>query len=48
MPKSGGRKVVKPVAATAVTVGTIASIWWFALRPRRKSKSGGGITSEKK
>ena len=37
-PKSGGRKVVKPVAAAAVTLGTIASIWWFALKPRRKAK----------
>jgi hypothetical protein len=36
MPKSGARKVVKPVAAAAVTLGTIASIWWFALKPRRK------------
>jgi hypothetical protein len=44
---SGARKVVKPVAATAVTLGTIASIWWFALKPRRKSKDG-GITTEKK
>ena len=42
MPKSGARKVVKPVAAAAVTLGTIASIWWFALKPRRQSKSGGG------
>jgi hypothetical protein len=38
MPKSGARKVVKPVAAAAVTAGTIASIWWFALKPRRKAK----------
>ena len=30
MAKSGARKVVKPVAAAAVTLGTIASIWWFA------------------
>ena len=47
MPKSGARKVVKPVAAAAVTLGTIASIWWFALKPRRKAK-GAGITNEKK
>ncbi len=38
MAKSGARKVVKPVAAAAVTLGTIASIWWFALKPRRKPK----------
>ena len=43
MPKSGARKVVKPVAAAAVTLGTIASIWWFALKPRlRQGKGGGG------
>ena len=42
MPNSGARKVVKPVAAAAVTLGTIASIWWFALKPRRKAKGGGG------
>ena len=50
MANSGGRKVVKPVAAAAVTLGTIASIWWFALKPRRKAKSdakrsGGTSTS---
>ena len=39
MANSGGRKVVKPVAAAAVTLGTIASIWWFALKPRRKAKA---------
>ncbi len=47
MPKSGARKVVKPVAAAAVTAGTIASIWWFALKPRRQAKKG-AITNEKK
>ncbi len=46
MAKSGARKVVKPVAATAVTLGTIASIWWFALKPRRKPKGDGGIKTE--
>jgi hypothetical protein len=45
MAKSGARKVVKPVAATAVTLGTIASIWWFALKPRRKPKDGGITTT---
>ncbi len=39
MPKSGARKVVKPVAAAVGILGTMASIWWFALKPRRKSKS---------
>jgi hypothetical protein len=38
MPKSGGRKVVKPVAAAVGIVGTMASIWWFALKPRRQAK----------
>ena len=47
MPKSDTRKVVKPVAAAAVTLGTIASIWWFALKPRRKARQA-GITTEKK
>jgi len=40
MPKSGARKVVKPVAAAVGIVGTMVSIWWFALKPRRKAKSG--------
>jgi hypothetical protein len=44
MADGGARKVVKPVAATVVTLGTIASIWWFALKPRRKAK-GDGITT---
>jgi hypothetical protein len=49
MAKSGSRKVVKPVAATAVTLGTIASIWWFALKPRRKAKkAAAGITTEER
>jgi hypothetical protein len=47
MPKSGGRKVVKPVAAAAVTLGTIASIWWFALKPRRQRKGGGASSNGK-
>lgn len=29
-------KFVKPVAAAVGIVGTMASIWWFALKPRRK------------
>jgi hypothetical protein len=48
MPENGAKKVVKPVAAAAVTLGTMASIWWFALRPRRRAKkAGGGTTNEK-
>ena len=29
-------KVVKPIAAVLGLLGTMASIWWFALKPRRK------------
>ena len=39
MAKPGARKVVKPVAATVGILGTMASIWWFALKPRRKAKA---------
>ena len=31
------RNVAKPAAAFGV-LATMASIWWFALRPRRKDK----------
>jgi hypothetical protein len=50
MSENGARKVVKPIAAAAVTLGTMASIWWFALKPRRKAKDAhdAGITNEKK
>jgi hypothetical protein len=47
MADRGARKVVKPVAAAAVALGTIASIWWFALKPRRKAKDA-GIKTEKR
>lgn len=30
-------KIAKPAAAVGV-LATIVSIWWFALRPRRKDK----------
>jgi hypothetical protein len=39
MAKSGARKVIKPVAATIGVLGTMASIWWFALKPRRTAKN---------
>jgi hypothetical protein len=29
------RKLVKPALAGVGLLGTIASIWWFALKPRR-------------
>jgi cbb3-type cytochrome oxidase subunit 3 len=32
------RKAAKPAAAFGV-LATMASIWWFALRPRRKHKN---------
>ncbi|MGA2037070.1 MAG: hypothetical protein ABSH04_05740 [Acidimicrobiales bacterium] len=35
---SSGRKLLKPLVAAAGVMGTIASIWWFALRPRKKGK----------
>jgi hypothetical protein len=35
------RKVVKPVAAAVGVVATMASIWWFALKPRRKGRESG-------
>ncbi|HEX3981508.1 MAG TPA: hypothetical protein VHW93_09790 [Acidimicrobiales bacterium] len=31
------RKIAKPAAAFGV-LATMASIWWFALRPRRKHR----------
>jgi hypothetical protein len=34
----GHHKVVKPVAAVLGVLATMASIWWFALKPRRKPK----------
>jgi hypothetical protein len=34
-----GRKAFKRVAAAVGLVGTITSIWWFALRPRRKKRA---------
>ena len=47
MAKSG-HKVVKPVAAAAVTLGTIASIWWFALEaPSQGEGRRRGSTHEK-
>lgn len=40
MAKDGAKKMVKPLAAALGVLGTMASIWWFALKPRRKDKSG--------
>ena len=41
MAEGRGRKMVKPVAAAVGVVATMASIWWFALKPRRKAGGGG-------
>jgi hypothetical protein len=30
------RKLLKPILAVVGVLGTMASIWWFALKPRRK------------
>jgi hypothetical protein len=38
MAKGRARKVIKPVAAVVGVLGTMASIWWFAFKPRRQSK----------
>jgi len=38
MAPSGNRKLIKPIAAGMAAVATMASIWWFALKPRRKNK----------
>jgi hypothetical protein len=38
MAENRRRSVVKPVAAALGVLGTMASIWWFALKPRRKAK----------
>ena len=39
MAKLGPHKVLKSAAAAAGLLGTMASIWWFALKPRRKHKA---------
>jgi hypothetical protein len=39
MAKRNVGNIVKPVAAAVGVLGTMASIWWFALRPRRKPKA---------
>ncbi|MDA8280277.1 MAG: hypothetical protein M0Z63_07650 [Actinomycetota bacterium] len=35
-------KTTKSVAAAVAAAGTIASIWWFALKPRWRKKVGSG------
>jgi hypothetical protein len=38
MPQGRGKRVVKSVVAGVGVLGTMASIWWFALKPRRRPK----------
>ncbi|MEI8050521.1 MAG: hypothetical protein WCI12_03720 [Actinomycetes bacterium] len=38
MAKNSTRNVAKPVAGALGVVATMASVWWFALRPRAKRK----------
>lgn len=33
------RKIGRPLAAVIGVAGTIAGIWWFALKPRREKRS---------
>lgn len=33
-------KIVKPIAAALGVAATMASVWWFAFKPRRKEKGG--------
>jgi hypothetical protein len=37
---ASARKIVKPVAAALGLAATMASVWWFAFKPRRKVKGG--------
>jgi hypothetical protein len=41
---SSTRKLVRPLAVVGA-LGTIASVWWFALKPRRKKKKAAGASS---
>jgi hypothetical protein len=34
------RNLVKPIAGITGLLATMASVWWFALRPRSKRKKG--------
>jgi len=36
--KNSSRSIAKPAAGVIGVAATMASIWWFALRPRRKAK----------
>ena len=41
------RKILKPAAAVGV-LATMASVWWFALKPKRKVKLDKPDTKAKK
>jgi len=34
--------LLRLVAAAVGVLGTMASVWWFALRPRRRAERGRG------
>lgn len=36
---TSSKSVAKPIAGAVGVVATMASIWWFALRPRSKRRS---------
>lgn len=38
---ASAKKIVKPIAAAAGLAATMASVWWFAFKPRRKEERGG-------
>ena len=38
--KSSSRSIAKPAAGIVGVLATMASVWWFALRPRMKAKKG--------
>jgi hypothetical protein len=40
-PMSERSRLAKPAAGALGTLGIIISVWWFALRPRRKRRRAG-------
>lgn len=42
-----GHRGLKRIAAAFGLVGTAASIWWFALRPRRRARQGSGSAGQR-
>ena len=39
---SKSKSIAKPAAGVLGVLATVASVWWFALRPRRKAKKKAG------